>query len=491
MIRRLLLNRENAEKTAVIDGEKTITYGELARKGLALQHYLPQGPANVAVFLPNGGDYISAVFGVFWFGMTAFPLSVQMTVDEVLPFLKQGDVSAIVTSKKFDMMFEDIRANHLPTSCVIYMEDLYPRESEYFPASVDLGPEEPMVLFATSGTTGKPKIVQLSEKNVETSALGYMDRIGIGFPKTGENEIRYTIASPFSTAYSLMILIACLIRSFPLVLLPERFTLDTLYRTIQDHKVTNYEGGAVVPLLMEQTAGRPIPYDLHTVKHFGFGGSKVSGDTIRRLSEAYPWITFSQGYGMTETAPQVSKNVNAKDGKWDSVGSAVKLVKIAIEAGGQITDAPYTEGEIVVKGPNIMLGYYKNEEATHKVLKNGYLYTGDIGYLDENGYLYLCGRKKNMIIVRGFNVYPEEVEACIQNGRLAKDSFVYGETDPLENEILCVDIVPTDPPVGVDKIRAYLRTHLSEYKQPQKIRFVDAIPKGATGKTERTAKGTR
>ncbi len=490
MIRRLLLNRGNLEKTALMDGRKNITYGELARKGFALQHLLPPKPSNVAIFLPNGIDFIAAVFGTFWFGMTAFPLNVRMTEDEILPLLKQADVSAVITSKKAAPMFEGFRADHLPDFQVLCMEELCPFESENFPPAAESDPDEPMVLLSTSGTTGKAKIVQLSEKNVESSVLGYLDRIRYCL-KSDKKEIRYIIVAPFSTAYSLMILSVCLMRSYPIVLMQEGFTLDTFYRTVQDSRVTNYEGGAMVPFLMEQTLGRPIPYDLHGLKHFGFGGSKVSGRTIRKLSDAYPWIDFWQGYGMTEASPLITKYADTKGKKLESVGPAIKRVRIAIKSGGRITEFPDTKGEILVKGPNVMLGYYKNGEETRKILKNGYLYTGDIGYLDEDGYLYLCGRKKNVIIVRGFNVYPEEVEACIQNSLLAKDCLVYGETDALGNETVCADIVPRDPSIQADKIRAYLKDHLSDYKQPQKIRFVKAIQKAASGKSERASGAKR
>ena len=153
-----------------------------------------------------------------------------------------------------------------------------------------------------------------------------------------------------------------------------------------------------------------------------------------------------------------------------------------------MTSEPYIRGEIVVKGPNVMLGYYQNEEETRKILKNGFLYTGDIGYLDDEGYLYICGRKKNVIIVRGFNVYPEEVEACILDSRLAADCVVYGETDAGGDEFVCADIVPAEQ-VREEDIRAYFRAHLSAHKQPRKIRLLSSIEKTATGKSRKPHRG--
>lgn len=490
MIRRLLLNKENREKTAVIDGEKNILYRDLAEKACAIQQHLPPSKAvTIAIYLPNGADYIAALFGTLMYGMTAFPLNALMTKNEMIPLLEQAATYAVITSKRFDPLFKDIQASYIPHLQVIYMEELQICEHDDLPTAADIGTDEPMVLLSTSGTTARARIVQLSERNVEASVLGYLDKIDFG--QTNTDDVRYVLATPFSSAYGLMILSACLIKSFPIVLLKEDFTLDALYKTAQEHKVTHYEGGAVVPLLMEQTAGRPIPYDIHLLKYFGFGGSKISGNTLRVLLTAYPGVNFWQGYGMTEAAPLITKHTTAKLEqleKIESVGTAIKGMKIAVEADGVITDAPYTTGEIVVKGPNVMLGYYENEAETNKALKSGYLYTGDIGYLDEDGYLYICGRKKSIIIIRGLNVYPEEVEACLLNSLLVKDCFVYGDTDAFGNEMICADIVPADSRVHIDQIKAYCSAHLSSYKQPQKIQMVSAIKKAASGKTARVVK---
>ncbi|HCD43527.1 MAG TPA: hypothetical protein DEQ64_07310 [Lachnoclostridium sp.] len=488
MIRDLLINQTNLQKQAIIEGETSITFQDLIKKAVAIQVCLPRNHwENAAIFLPDGIDYIAALFGIFLLGKTAFPISVRLTKHEVIPLLDQTDTDIIITSMRFQQFFDEIKSMEVPDLRVIYVEECLLKESMPILFESSPGPDEPIILLTTSGSTGRVKIVPLSERNVETSVLGYIDKMC--FEDMDEKDIRYILAAPFSSAYGLMILCACLMKAFPMVLLKEDFTLDSFYKTAQDSRVTHYEGGAAVPLLMEQTAGRPVPYDIHLLKYFGFGGSKVSGATLKKLLTAYPGIQLWQGYGMTEAAPLITKCSKISLEKLDSVGKAIKGVKISIEADGGITDIPHTNGEILVKGPNVMSGYYRNEEETKKVLKNGYLYTGDLGYLDEDGYLYICGRKKNVIIVRGFNVYPEEVEACILNSLLVNDCVVYGETDTLGIEAVCADIVPADPLVCQEKIkeeiRAYCKVHLSGFKQPRKIQIVDAIRKTASGKNER------
>ena len=483
MIRNSLLNRKNWDNTAVIDEKKYYSYRDLAQKSIAIQRRLPQKQReNIGIFLPNSGNYIAALFGVIMSGMTAFPLNIQLTVHEIDPLLAQADVHALITSKTYRSLFEDI----IETASVqvIYVEELPETECGAFHLPEDVGVDEPMILLSTSGTTGKAKIVQLSEKNVASSTLAYIDKMD--FEKIPENELRAILGTPFCSAYGLMVLTACVIKSIPVVILKEAFTLDMLYKAAEEHKVTHFEGGVSVGLLMEQMAGRPVPYDISSFRYFGLAGSKISSNTLRRLTKSYPGVEFWPGYGMSEAGPLIAKPDKKVDmNKLDSVGTGIDCVTIKMDVNGVLTDTPHTRGEIVVKGPNVMLGYYKNEEETRKILKDGYLYTGDIGYLDEDGYLYICGRKKNVIIVRGLNVHAEEVEACILNSGLVKDCIVYGGTDSLENEIVCVDMIPMTAQIQTEEIYSYCKEHLANYKQPKRIKMIDTIRKTATGKTER------
>ncbi|MGL5513358.1 MAG: class I adenylate-forming enzyme family protein [Sporomusa sp.] len=475
------MNQENWEKAAVIKGADKILYRNIAQKARAIQKALPQGQAeNIAIFLPNGADYIAAFFATIMSGMIAFPLNVVLTKHEIIALLKQAGVRTIITSSMFRPIFATMADHYI----ILYVEELPPNADEKTLKLINVEDNKPMVFLSTSGTTGKAKIVQLSGKNIETAVLGYIDKMN--FEGIATSDFRYILAAPFSSAYGIMILFACLMKSFPIVLLAGDFTMDMFYKTVQAHKVTHYEGGELVIILMEQMAGRPIPYDISSLKYFGFGGGKVSENTIRNLLVAYPEVAFFLGYGMTEAAPLITKHRRTRLEKVASVGNTIKGVEIAIEADGVIVNTPNVKGEIIVRGPNVMLGYYDNEEETNKILKNGYLYTGDIGYLDEDGYLYICGRKKNIIITRGFNVQPEEVEECLLNSLLVKECFVYGQTDAFGNEMICADVVLMQPNVQMKEIRDYCDSHLAGYKRPQKIYICEEIKKNVTGKIKRT-----
>ena len=264
------------------------------------------------------------------------------------------------------------------------------------------------------------------------------------------------------------------------------FSLPRFYQTVQDYKVTHSEGGTMTGILMEQTAGRPIPYDVSSLRYLGLAGSKIEEDVLKRLAAAYPRMEFWTGYGMTEASPLIAKPYKVMDArKLASVGTVLPGEEIQIFADGVLTARPHVMGEIVVKGPNVMLGYYRNEEATREIVHGGRLYTGDIGYLDEEGYLYICGRVKNVIIVRGFNVYPEEVESCLRSSGLVRECVVYGENAKGESENVCADVVARNESVRAETLRAYCAEHLSAYKVPQKISLVETLERTATGKVKR------
>lgn len=481
MIRNLLINRNNWDAPALL-GKVPFRYRELAHRALALTRLLPRGEReHVAILLPNGGDFVAALFGVFMAGMTAFPLNADMTVHELAPLLEYADVRTVVTTRDKNALFLEIRQ---PLR-ILFAEDLAEEQDvPPYPETESPSPEEPLLLLSTSGTTGTPKLVQLTERGFEYSVRAYIDKMDFG--KYRQDEVRYFIAAPYSSVYGLLVLTVCLIRSFPVAVLEGSFSLPRFYLAVQEHAITHYEGGTLVAVLMDRTADRPLPYQIRSLRYLGLAGSKISADVLARLSANFPDKEFWTGYGMTEASPLIAKPYKRMDpSKFASVGTALPGEKIRISANGKLTDLPHVRGEIVVSGPNVMLGYYRNEEETKQTVRDGWLHTGDIGYLDEEGYLYLCGRIKNMILVRGFNVYPEEVEACILGSGMAKDCVVYGESRDGDNEAVCADVVPAGSDVTPEELIAYCAEHLSEYKCPQTVVFVDRIQKTFTGKSKK------
>ncbi|MDR0426133.1 MAG: acyl--CoA ligase [Clostridiales bacterium] len=480
-----IFDRRNDGAAAVLDGGRAVTFLALREKIGAVQRGLMNEQGGViALCLPNTEDYLSAFFGVILAGRTVFPLNVLMTAHEISLLIKQGGVSAVLTSAEYRPLFlEEAPADRR----VLLIEDMYGAGMRK-PILPTLDNKSAIVFLGTSGTTGKVKIAALTKRNIEASLTGYLSKMD--FERADPAGGRFVIALPFSSAYGMMCLCACMAKGLPIVLLRGAFTPELFYKTIAAHRVTHYEGSPLVITFMVQMANRAVPYAIESLKYLGFGGNGIPAETIKKMSKLYPQIELSQGYGMSEASPLIAKHQRSKRIKPDSVGTAIRGAEIVIRTADGITKAPGKRGEILVRGANVMRGYYKNEEETQKAIQNGYLYTGDIGYLDRAGYLYICGRKKNCMMIRGFPVQPEEVEACILNGSLATDCKVYAGRDRFGNESLCARVVPVRADLTAQEIRAHCRRYLASYKCPEEIQFCAEIQKNAAGKTDRKGSET-
>ena len=474
-MRNLLAKQPNPDIIAITQNDKDISYRELMTKSAIIGNQLC-GKTIVALMLPNTWEYISAFWACLYCGITVFPLNVQLTCHEVIPLLEYACITTVITSKEYSHIFDN-------TSIELILLENLPKQVPKTSLHINSKDKNrTAVLLSTSGTSGNPKIVRLSENNIHTSVLGYIDKVKL------DNKCKFFLSVPFCSSHGLMTLSACLSLCVPLVIQDGIFTLDSFFSAAQKYKITHYDGNATPILLLDKILGRKIPYNLDCLRFFGFGGSQISGDIIRRVSNAFPQWGFNQGYGMTEAGPLIAKHpavIPMLSEKADSSGTAINGVEIYILAGDTITQAPGKKGEILVKGANVMKGYLNNDIETRLALKDGFLHTGDIGYLDEDGYLYVCGRKKSMIIVRGFKVCPEEVESCINASSLVSDCRVYSSFDRQKNEAVWADVVLSSNNVSPSDIIDYCKKHLAPYKCPSKIIACASIAKNVSGKTSR------
>lgn len=487
MIQDILRDNTNAHRFAVIEDGRQIHYEEILRSANAVQSFFAHAHRSepAAILLPNGCDFISAFLGVLKAGMVAFPLHTQLKKSEIARLLNHTATKSVITSRAYRPLLEGIKVEYADSLRILYTEEL-PSLPPTQSSPVRVSPDEPRVLICTSGTVGMPKIVQLSARNLFTSLRGYLDKMH--FTELELEATRYFLAAPFCSAYGIMIITACLTMGFPLAFTDGVFTLDGFFKAVERDRITHYEGGGIVLQLMEKMFGRPVGYDISTLGFFGFGGSPVSAKTIQAVQRAYPGIEFLQGYGMTESSPLITKHERGVPVRPASVGTAIDGVTIEVKTPDGITSSPYIRGEVLVKGANVMLGYHSNEAQTNQIIADGYLHTGDIGYLDEYGYLYLCGRKKNIILIRGYTVYPEEIEGCLMDSGLVEHCFVYGKADEEGQETIIADVVPLYGAKTLPKICAYCRENLSGYKQPGQYCLRDEIPKNLSGKTKRHGK---
>jgi len=267
-----------------------------------------------------------------------------------------------------------------------------------------------------------------------------------------------------------------------LVLVP-RFESEAVLDAIERHRCTVFTG--VPTMYFELLRADLAKRDLSSLRWGVSGGDAIPGEVIKAFEEKFPGVVILEGYGLSETASSATFNISAEQRKVRSIGKPIWGVEIRIV---DVDDQPLPPGaenvgEIVIRGHNVMKGYYKNPEVTAEAFRGGWFHTGDLAYADEDGYLFIVDRKKDLIIRGGFNVYPLEVEDVLYTHPAITEAAVIGRPDErLGQEIVAVVVVKPGADVTRDDLVAYCKERLAAYKYPREVRFVDELPKGPTGK---------
>ena len=274
------------------------------------------------------------------------------------------------------------------------------------------------------------------------------------------------------------------------------FILDTIFlpkqffHTVEQEKITNFTG---VPsmLLMMLDYRYAYKYDYTSLKYICFGGGKMPENKLKLLIEKYQSIGFVQTYGQTECSPRVTALMpNYSLSKLGSVGTPIPGVKVGV-INQKMQECKTNEiGEIIVSGKNIMKGYFKQPQITNDTIINGWVHTGDLGYLDEDGFLYLTGRIKNIIISGGINIYPEEIEQILLEHEAVAEVCVVAEEHERLGEVPIAKVILKSE-VTSKELLVHCSDRLANYKVPVKYEFVSELPKTYNGKIKRVLKGEK
>jgi long-chain acyl-CoA synthetase len=269
-----------------------------------------------------------------------------------------------------------------------------------------------------------------------------------------------------------------------IIILDTMFLPKQFFQIVEQERITNFN---CVPsmLLMLLEYKYSDKYDYSSLRYICFGGSKMPESKLKMLIEKYSAIGFVHTYGQTECSPRVSA-LMPQDSllKLGSVGKPIPGVRVKIINEAMEECLEDEIGQIIVSGPNVMKGYYKQPEITNDTILDGWLYTGDLGYKDKDGYLYLTGRLKNMIITSGINIYPEEIEEIILEHNSVSDVCVVGENDEILGEVPVAKVVlksEVDPRILID----YCKERLASYKIPVRFDYSTELPKTYNGKIVR------
>ena len=347
-------------------------------------------------------------------------------------------------------------------------------------ALVDRRTDDLAALLYTGGTTGRSKGVALSHANLDAAgAAGYAAGHVPG-------RTRGLLPLPLAHVYGLMVSVTGLHAVEPAQsVLLRWFDPAGFVALVEEHRV---QQSALVPSMIGMLLGQPLEdSDLSCLERVSSGGAPLAPELALELERRLPGLQVKEGYGCTETSALISAQP-VDDRRLGSVGKPVTGVEVRIEGpDGEVLPAGQ-DGEICVRGPVVMQGYWNSPEATAEVVRDGWFHTGDVGHLDEQGWLFVVDRLKDLIIRNGFNVYPRDVEDALLAHPEVVAAAVVGRPDPRVGEevVAFVQLAPGSA-LTDDDVRAYAREHLSAAKYPREVRVVDGIPLTSVLKTDRKA----
>ncbi|MFA6560759.1 MAG: long-chain fatty acid--CoA ligase [Verrucomicrobiia bacterium] len=476
-------------RKALFFGGEVIRYGELHARSLGLARLLRddygvQPGDRVALLMKNCPEFIYALYGILSAGGTVVPVNNFLKPAEIEYILRDAGVRVLITTTAdFEPVLAHLRAQipslrPLDVSALSWAAVV----AKSLDPLTDVKPSDRAVIIYTSGTTGRPKGAVLTHANLVANirSIGVVlenvenDRIVLALPMFHSFMLTVAILAPLSIGASVLI-----IKSIK----PFRHVLFEMIR----RRATVFLG---IPQLFQALATAPIPWWLRWMLPLRLaisGSAPLSVETLRRFSERFRF-PLREGYGLSEAAPVVSFNPIHGVSKAGSVGPAIPGVQVRIFDAQDRDLGVGQDGEVAVRGENVMLGYWNQEEATAATLRDGWLRTGDIGRLDADGYLYITDRKKDMLLVHGNNVYPREIEEVIYQIPGVREVAVVGRSDPRHGELPVAFVVPAEKmTLDAQVILRFCRERLANYKLPREIRVQsEPLPRNATGKILKT-----
>ena len=459
---------------ALVDAQGPVTYGELEKRVDHWARFLQarglRPGERVGLFSRNCSGFVTAYLAVIRAGGVIVPLNFQLAPREVAYILKDAGIFFLITRQPLELA-EALAEQGLTGVRQFQYEDL--------DAAVDQ-PLRPVkrqetdncTIIYTSGTTGRPKGAMLTHRNLLTNARAYVEAVG------QRPEDRVLCLLPMYHCYGWTVCVTSSLLLGNPVIIQTTYNFKTALRLVQAQKVTVFVG---VPAVMELLVDGADLRELESVRLFISGGASL-GEGLGERFSAWCRRPLLDGYGLSETSPVVSFNQPGHT-RFGSIGLPVHGVETAILGPDGTVLPPGQKGEIGVRGPNVMLGYLNLPEATEKAFRGGWFHTEDVGYFDQDGYLFLVDRLKDMIISSGENIYPREVEEAIQAYPGVAEAAVIGVPDPLRGQAVASWVVP-EPGAEVD-LRALRRTLLKQiaaYKVPKKYFLTDTLPRNHLGK---------
>jgi long-chain acyl-CoA synthetase len=478
---------------SVGDTDLTFTYaqadeisGRIATSLLGLG--LERGD-KVGVQLPNLPQFLFTYFGILKAGLVMVPLNPLLKGPEITYHLQDSDAKVLVTFELFaDEAYKGAQQVEGVTTFVVntpgndqrpegtrHYDELYFADDtrEIAPTSSD----DTAVLLYTSGTTGTPKGAELTHFQLFMNCTVAGELFGF------EDDDIGVAVLPLFHVFGLSSVLNTAVRFGGTIVLLPRFELEPVVDAIEKYRCTIFSGVPTMyfGLLQLDTTGR----DLSSLRVGISGGAAIPGEVIKAFEEKFPGVVILEGYGLSESASTTTFNVSARHRKVLSIGTPIwgVEVKVVDDADKELPPGEEHVGEIVIRGHNIMKGYYNKPEATAEAFRNGWFHTGDLAYRDDDGYLFIVDRKKDLVIRGGYNVYPREVEEVLYAHPAIAEAAVIGKPDEkFGEEVVAIVALKPGATATPEDVIAYCKERVAAYKYPREVRIVDDLPKGPTGK---------
>src|SRR5215217_7891332 len=431
----------------------------------------------VGVMLPNVPYFPIAYYGILRAGGTVVPMNVLLKGREVKFYLQDPGAKWVFAWHDFAEAAEQ-GADEAGAEVILVKPGEFEQllgEAEPDRDVADRDGSDTAVILYTSGTTGQPKGAELTHDNMLSNA-----NASHGLFETDENDVVLGALPLFHSFGQTCCMNTGAVAGATLTFIP-RFDPAKALEIIERDKVTIFMGVPTMYNAMLNDDSREQRYT-SSLKVCTSGVSAMPGELLRGFEEAFGCKVL-EGYGLSETSPVASFNHPDKERKVGSIGTPIEGVemKVVDDDGNEVEQGEV--GEIVVKGPNVMKGYWNREDATEEVMRDGWFHTGDMAQVDEDGYFFIVDRKKDMIIRGGYNVYPREIEEVLYEHPAVSEAAVVAVPDEkMGEEVGAAVVLKSGEDASEDDVRDFVKQRVAAYKYPRRLWFADELPKGPTGK---------
>jgi len=481
------------KKTAIVSGDRRLSYAELDEASNKVANTLIRMGVNkgdrVAMLLTDSPEFVIIYFGIVKAGSIAVPLNPKYKVDELASLFDNCKPKVLVAESPTLEPLVPALPRFKSIKHVIDLGSKYEGQFlgywEIMATSwaqrieVEPEPEDMATISYTGGPTNRPRGAMFSHRSLCTEAI----ISGNGLQQT-DKDIVILFALPMYHMFGLgAVLLTSVNSASTIIIVPGTgISIGSLMEAIEREKGTILLGVPYIYALAVKMAGREgIKNDLSSLRLYGSGGAPLPINVIQQFKQHYGF-TILDMWGLTEAVSQVTCQPIEGTGKLGSVGKALPGWEVKIVDDNIKELPPNQPGEIIVRGP-IMKSYYNNPQATAEAIRDGWLYTGDIGRVDEDGCLFILGRKKKTIIVKGQNIYPSDIEDVLHTHPKVAEAAVVGIADELRGEVVrAVISLKAGEVTTEEEIRRFCRKYMADYKVPKQVVFIDCLPKTTTGK---------